>query len=161
MKIVLILNAVLVALIAGLMFSYACSVTPGLRKLPDAEYLHAMQQINRAIVNPVFLTTFLTPVVLYILSGWLIYRQEGASTLFVLACISGIVYFVGVFLVTGMKNVPLNDALDKVVLSAGSAESLHRHRENFEYPWNRFHLVRTLAAVSSLVIMLLALIRVR
>lgn len=161
MKIVLVLTTSLVALVAGLMFSYACSVNPGLRKLPDTQYLQAMQEINRAILNPWFLTCFVGPLILYAMSAWLTYRSEGAGTVFILICISGVIYLFGVFMVTGMKNVPLNEMLDKIVLNAHSSKAHEDFRKAFEGPWNSFHMTRTLASIVALILMLLALVRVR
>jgi uncharacterized membrane protein len=160
MKLVLILTTLLVALITGLMFSYACSVNPGLRRLTDVDYLRAMQEINRAILNPWFLVCFAGPLILYPASAWLAYRSEGANLLFGLICISAVIYL-GVVIVTGSQNVPLNEALDKVVLSESSKATIAVARKNFEGPWNRFHLIRTIASIISLALMLAALVRVR
>ncbi len=68
-------TAVLTALIAGLFYAYSCSVVLGLGKLSDAEYLKAMQNINREILNPVFFmmsfmgTAILLPVSAFVFRG--------------------------------------------------------------------------------------------
>jgi uncharacterized membrane protein len=71
--VLLIITAVLAALIAGLFYAYSCSVVLGLGKLSDAEYLRAMQNINREILNPVFLsfmgTAIFLPVSTFFLRG--------------------------------------------------------------------------------------------
>jgi uncharacterized membrane protein len=55
-----LLAATLVAgLQAGTYFTWATGVMPGLAKVDDRTFVHAMQQMNIAIVNPVFLATFL------------------------------------------------------------------------------------------------------
>jgi uncharacterized membrane protein len=161
MKLTLFVTTLLVAITAGLMFAYACSVNLGLRRLPDIQYLQAMQEINRAILNPWFLTCFVGPMPLYVLGAWLCYRQEGWTNVLPLVSLSGVIYLVGVFIITGTKNVPLNEALDKIVLSESVQTAIADHREAFEIPWNRFHLLRTGASVASLVLLLWALIRVR
>ncbi|MEJ7646147.1 MAG: DUF1772 domain-containing protein [Chryseolinea sp.] len=161
MKLILILTTFIVAMIGGLLFSYACSVNPGLHKLPDTDYLRAMQEINRAILNPWFFLCFIGPLILYPASAWLVYRSEGANMLFWMVCVSGAIYLLGVVIVTGTQNVPLNEALDKIVLSAGSKEVIADYRKVFEAPWNSFHMVRTVASMISLVLMLVALVRVR
>ena len=161
MKLVMILTTLLVALIAGLMFGYACSVNLGLRKLTDVDYLRAMQEINRAILNPWFLICFVGPLALYPASAWLAYRSDGVNMLFGLICVSGAIYLFGVVIVTGSQNVPLNDVLDKVVLNGSSGETVAQYRKAFEGPWNRFHMVRTIASIISLAMMLVALVRVR
>ncbi len=60
-NIILLITATLTGLSAGLFYAYACSVNSGLGRLPDREYLAAMQSINREILNPVFFAGFLEP----------------------------------------------------------------------------------------------------
>ncbi len=52
-------------LMAGLFFGWAVSVVPGTRLVDDHSYVQIMQQINRAIVNPLFVIPFVgTPLLL-------------------------------------------------------------------------------------------------
>lgn len=44
----LFLTTFLMALIAGLFYSFSIAVNPGLHKLSDSEYIKAMKSINRA-----------------------------------------------------------------------------------------------------------------
>ena len=46
-------------LMAGLFFAFSVSVMKALARLPSAEGIAAMHSINVAIINPVFLATFL------------------------------------------------------------------------------------------------------
>ena len=56
----MLLAATLVAgLQAGTYFTWATGVMPGLARSTTAPSSHAMQQMNVAIVNPVFMSTFL------------------------------------------------------------------------------------------------------
>ena len=55
-NIILTIAATTTALIAGLLYAYSCSVNIGLGRLADAEYISAMQSINKAIQNPLFLS---------------------------------------------------------------------------------------------------------
>ena len=57
-NIILIITATLSALVAGLFFAWSVSVTLGLARVSDSEYVSAMQSINRAIQNPAFFTAF-------------------------------------------------------------------------------------------------------
>jgi uncharacterized membrane protein len=45
-------------LMAGLFFAFSVSVMKALARLPSAEGIAAMQSINVAIINPVFLAVF-------------------------------------------------------------------------------------------------------
>lgn len=151
----LFLTAISTALVAGLFYAYSCSVNPGLGRLPDAGYLAAMQSINRAILNPVFFASFLGSLVLLPLCSW-VYRGDTSALWYLLAATG--MYFGGVFGVTMAGNVPLNNALDKLELSGASAAQLAKYRESFEQRWNRLNLVRTVAAILTLVLVVLACI---
>ena len=56
---VLVAAALVAGLQAGTYFTWATGVMPGLAKVDDRTFVHAMQQMNIAIVNPVFIATFL------------------------------------------------------------------------------------------------------
>lgn len=140
---------------AGLIFAYACSVNPGLGRLPDAGYLTAMQSINRAILNPVFLSVFMGAVILLPIGTYRVYTSP-ASLSFYLLLAASILYIVGVFGVTMAGNVPLNDKLDAFNLSAATPEALARMRADFEGPWNAWNMVRTIAAILAFLLAALA-----
>mgnify|MGYP003575908297 CR=1 FL=1 len=152
---ILILTATSTALIAGLFYSYSCSVNPGLGKLPDEGYLAAMQSINREILNPVFFATFMGTLILLPVSTWLQY-SAGASKSFLFLLAATLIYAVGVFGVTMFGNVPLNDALDKFNLHSASMEEIKSQRSMFEVPWNKLHNIRTIANIVSLVLVVIA-----
>ena len=153
--ITLILTATTTGLIAGLFYSYSCSVNPGLAKLPDGEYLAAMQSINRAILNPVFFATFIGTLLLLPVSTWLQYN-EGVSKSFSFLLAATLIYAIGVFGVTIFGNVPLNDGLDKFNLHSASIAEIKRQRAMFEMPWNKLHNIRTIANIISLVLVIIA-----
>ena len=77
---VLILTATTTGLIAGLFYSYSCSVNPGLAKLPDEGYVAAMQSINREILNPVFFATFIGTLLLLPISTWMHFGSGTSKT---------------------------------------------------------------------------------
>ncbi|SJZ96336.1 Uncharacterized membrane protein [Chitinophaga eiseniae] len=149
----LVITAVTAALMAGLFYAYSCSVNPGLGRLPDAAYLAAMQSINRAILNPVFFVGFMGPVFLLPLSTWLVFREGMQSSGWWLLA-AAVTYLLGVFGVTMAGNVPLNNALDKVALEDSAALAAHRVR--FERPWNRLNTVRTVCAIATVTLVIVA-----
>jgi uncharacterized membrane protein len=156
-NIVLLIAAFTTALIAGLFYSWSCSVNPGLGKLPDAGYLAAMQSINREILNTLFFMSFMGTLFLLPISTWMQYNNP-ASTRFYLMLAATIVYAVGTFGVTIMGNVPLNNELDGFQLQSASPDMLKQYRELFEKPWNRLHSIRTIANAIALILVLLACI---
>lgn len=156
-NVVLVLAVVTTALMAGLFYSYSCSVNPGLAKLPDAEYLAAMQSINRAILNPAFFACFFGALILLPLSAYLNYSQP-VTPRFWLLLAATVLYAIGLFGVTIGGNVPLNNMLDGADLSTATTEQLAELRKAFESPWNRWHAIRTWAVIISLVLSVIACI---
>ncbi|HEY9561634.1 MAG TPA: anthrone oxygenase family protein [Anseongella sp.] len=158
MQILLLITSVLVALAAGLFYSYSISVIPGLGRLADREYLHSMQSINRAILNPLFFASFLGSLFALPASAWLWYHTRGADNGFYLLLGATLLYCIGVFMVTVVANVPLNNTLDKLDINAVQNDRLREHRTAFETPWNRYHTIRTVSNAAALVCLLWAVI---
>lgn len=152
--VLLIITAVLTALIAGLFYAYSCSVVLGLRKLTDMEYLKAMQNINREILNPVFFLSFMGTAVLLPMSAF-VFRGQPA---FVFLLLAALAYLIGVFGVTVAGNVPMNDILDKFDISGSTSEAIKQMRENFESRWNFLNNIRTGFSVISIVLVVCACI---
>ena len=149
---ILAATALASGLIAGLFYSYSCSVNPGLGALSDQHYLAAMQSINRAILNPVFFFSFMGTLILLPLST---YQHFGTARFYWLLAAT-VVYVIGTFGITMFGNVPLNEALDKFNITAVPAQELARQRAEFEIPWNRLHGIRTVASIISFVLVIIA-----
>lgn len=157
-KIILLSTGFFSALITGLFYAYSCSVNIGLSRLSDAEYLRAMQSINRAILNPWFFASFIGTVVMLPVCAWLCYKNGAASISFYFLLAAALIYLVAVFGVTIFGNVPLNETLDKFNINSAATTELNLQRMAFENPWNRFHLVRTLASMICLLFTLAAMV---
>jgi uncharacterized membrane protein len=149
-KIVLGITLFLTALITGLFYSYSCSVNPGLHRLNDEAYLQSMQHINRAILNPVFFASFMGTFIIMPICTYVVYRHQGTSAAFWLILIAALLYIIGTFGITMARNVPLNNMLDQINISSSSAQELQAKRLQFEMPWNKWNMVRTVASVLSL-----------
>ncbi|EJL68075.1 chryseobasin maturation helper ChrI [Chryseobacterium populi] len=152
---ILIITATLTALIGGLFYAYSCSVVLGLGKLSDVEYLKAMQSINREILNPVFFLSFMGTAVMLPLSAFL-YRAQ--SPVFILLLLAAIVYLAGVFGVTVVGNVPMNDQLDQFNITDSTMEAIKKVRENFENRWNFLNNIRTVCSTLSIILVVCACI---
>ncbi len=59
---------------AGLLFGWHVSVIPGLLKVSDRTYVSTMQSINREIINPLFIVTFMIPPLVLGLSALVHFR---------------------------------------------------------------------------------------
>src|SRR5262245_19819654 len=86
-------------LMAGLFFAFSAAVMKALARLPSAEGIGAMQSINVAIINPLFLAVFfgtaVACVLVIIIASLLRWHEPG--TIYLL--IGGALYLVGTFLV--------------------------------------------------------------
>jgi uncharacterized membrane protein len=154
-NIIIVLSVLLLALITGLFYGYSCSVNGGLGRLSDAEYLRAMQSINRAILNPVFFASFLGTLIMLPVYTWICY---GRGNDFYFALAGCIVYTLFVFGLTMTGNVSLNNILDKFKISTATEEVISKQRENFEARWNRYNLIRTTGCVIALILILISLV---
>ena len=148
----LLFSALTSGLVAGLFYSYSCSVNPGLGALSDSNYLAAMQSINRAILNPVFFFSFMGTLLLLPVST---YQHFGTGSRFYILLAATLLYAIGTFGVTVAGNVPLNEALDRINLTGASSQELAAHRLRFEVPWNKLNAIRTWASILSFILVLL------
>lgn len=142
---------------AGLFFAWTFSVIPGLIRVDDATYLRAMQSINRYIQNPWFFIAFMGPVILIPLTAFLTYRDGQAGTSAWMAG-AAVIYLVGVFGVTMLSNVPMNNQLDQVELAESTSSALQEVRADYEKPWNRSNSIRTFASVLAFALLAFAFI---
>ena len=151
--IVLYIAILLTGLSAGLFYAWQVSVIPGTKLTQDSTYIETMQKINRAIINPPFILIFLGSFLIQIMSVILYWNTEMSLWLILSATL---VYGAGTVMVTGLGNVPLNDALDELQLNDLSKEEISKERHDYEVPWNRLHLIRTVFAVLSFMLLLIA-----
>jgi len=81
-------------LMAGLFFAFSVSVMKALARLPSAEGIAAMQSINVAIINPVFLAAFIgtAAACVLVMIAWLL-RWHDPGAVYLL--IGGALYLVG------------------------------------------------------------------
>ena len=154
----LVLAVLFTGLSAGLCFTWSNSVTPGIGKLDNLGYLQSFQQMNRTIVNPVFLVVFFAPILLYLLNLYLF--KDTSSTFIFLLIMATTFYYFGVVHVTIFGNVPLNEMLDKTDLSLASLEDLKYLRDSFEVKWNRLHLIRTISSTISFLLLISSLLQI-
>ncbi|GAA4846858.1 DUF1772 domain-containing protein [Kitasatospora terrestris] len=126
---------------AGLFYSYACSVMPGLARLDDRGFVEAMQRINVAILNGWFMLSFLGSLVLILAAGALHLRGADRGVLLWIGVAA--VCYIAVLAITAVVNVPLNDRL-------AAATSPEAARAAFETTWVRWNTVRALTSTAAL-----------
>ena len=129
--------------VGGIFFAFSSFVMPALVRLPAREGLAAMQSINVAVLRPSFLGTFLGQALLSLAAVGLAVLQRGEAGALLLG-LGGALYLIGTFLVTGARNVPLNNVLAAVEPEApGAADTWTDYAQR----WTRWNHVRTAAAL--------------
>jgi uncharacterized membrane protein len=145
-SIVMLVGGLLSALVAGLFADFSLAVVPGLRSLRARQHIEAMQSINRRIINPFFMLSFLGPTILLPAAAVLHWGTAQFLTLVAAA----LLHIIGVNGITIAGNVPLNNRLAQVSvdrLSEGEAEAVRTDYQGAGARWMRLHNLRTLAAV--------------
>lgn len=140
---ILLAAAAACGLQAGTYYTWASGVMPGLARVDDRTFVHAMQQMNVAIVNPVFLGTFLGAPALALVA---IASTDGHARAWVIA---GAGLAVATVAISAAGNIPLNNALD----AAGPIDRIAdvgAVREAFESSWVRLNIARALTSTASL-----------
>jgi uncharacterized membrane protein len=100
-------------LMAGVFFAFSAFVMRALARLPSEQGIAAMQSINLLAVTPLFMTTLFGTAAACLVLGVIAvldWQRPGAAYLLS----GGMVYVIGVMLVTIVFNVPRNNALAAV-----------------------------------------------
>ena len=143
------------ALASGFFFGWSVSVVLGMKFVSDYSYLESMQNINKKILNTAFFIVFFGGLMSLILMTVLNYHHEQK---FYWGVLSSLVYFVGVLGVTALKNVPLNNELEKLILHELNTVELCDYRQYYETNWNRWHTLRSLSSMGSFLILILGFV---
>jgi uncharacterized membrane protein len=145
----LLAATITVGLMAGVFALYSLAIMPGLRRTDDRTFIGAFQQIDTAIVNPLFLSIFIGALLLTGLAA-LLHLGEGSVLPWVLAAF---VLYLYVFVSTVRVNVPLNTYIkgrgdpDRI---ADLAEVRQRFDESKWIRWNHARAIATTVALGCL-----------
>ncbi|MFD2672965.1 anthrone oxygenase family protein [Marinicrinis sediminis] len=97
-------------IMAGFFWAFSFTVMPGLGATEPLAAMAAMQGINEVVRNAVFFTGFFgAPVLCILLIGISLVQRIGKIKWLVIA--GGLIYLIGVFLVTTTIHVPMNEEL--------------------------------------------------
>ncbi|GAB3227576.1 hypothetical protein GCM10027447_18850 [Glycomyces halotolerans] len=137
-RIVALLAAlVLSGLMAGVFFAFAVAVMPGLRRIGDTAFVAAFQAVDRAIVNPLFVSVFLGALLITGAAG-LLHLNRGAEFGWTIA---SFVLYLAVFAITVRVHIPRNDAIKAAGAVDGAEAAAVRERFD-ERAWARWNTVR-------------------
>jgi uncharacterized membrane protein len=140
-------------LVAGVFFAFSTFVMPALTRLQPSQGIAAMQSMIITAINPLFMLAIFGTAVA---CGWLAissllkWQQPGS----VYWLVGSLLYLVGAVLVTGMFNVPLNDAL--AIVDPDSPDGV-KLWSNYLTHWTNWNHVRTVAALAAAALFTLAL----
>jgi uncharacterized membrane protein len=141
-------------LVAGVLFAFSTSVLPGLRTLSAEHGIRAMQRLDTAITNPVFLTLFTGTALLSVASAVVALRRwsrPGAA--FLLA--GGLLYLTTVA-ITRVVHLPRNATLQQTNPTGQHAASWWA---DYATTWTTWNHARTLTAFVAAVAFTVALTR--
>lgn len=154
---VLVAATVTTGLMAGVFGIYALAVMPGLRTTDDRTFIGSFQAMDRAIVTPLFLVTFVGALVLTIAAA-LLQIGRGSSAVFWWTAAAAVLYLVAV-MVTGAVHLPLNDALKAAGAPADIADPAAVRAAFDEARWVAWNYVRVATSGVAFVFLTWALVQ--
>lgn len=152
-----LLVAILCALATGSLFAFSTFVMPALSRLPATQAIAAMQSINIAVINPLFMGAFMGAAALFlalIAGQWS--NLGGAPG--VLTIIAAALYVGGTIGITMVFNVPLNNGLATVDAAAAGADATW---SAYVGAWQFWNHIRTLTGTLALATLILAMVEMR
>ena len=153
---VLIAATLTTGLMAGVFGIYSNAIMPGLRRTDDRTFVAAFQSVDRAIINPAFMATFLGALVLTVLAAAL-HLGDGRPLLPWI--VAALILYLVVFVVTIRVNVPRNNEI-KAAGDVDRIADLHGVRERFnEARWIRWNHLRAFASILAFGLLSWALIQ--
>ena len=146
-------SAIGCGLVAGLYFAFSGFIMTALSRIDQASGVAAMNSINTAILRSPFMPLFFgTTLAALILAVVAVFRWGAPGSTAML--VGGVVYVVGMFVVTMLFNVPLNNALQAVgSASADTAPTWQRYLSD----WTMWNHVRTVASTVACAVFIVAL----
>ena len=143
-------------LMAGVFSLYAHTM-PGLGRTDDRTFVGAFQSIDRAVINPLFIATFVGALVFTGVAALLHLGADGRAALPWI--VAALLLYLMTFLITITINVPLNDGI-KAAGSPGRIDDLAAVRARFsEARWIRWNLVRTVTTTVAFGCLIWALVQ--
>jgi uncharacterized membrane protein len=142
-------------LMAGVFFAFSTFVMRALARLPAHEGIAAMQSINVVVVNSLFIAVFMGTAlacIVVIIASFVWWQDAGA----IWRIVGGALYLVGNIVVTGVANVPRNNALTAISPDDPAGE---RVWADYVSSWTAWNHVRTATALGAAAAFIIALWR--
>lgn len=137
-------TAISSALMAGVYFAFSGFIMKSFDSIETRQAITAMNSINKIILRswfmPIFFGSSIISLMLSIVA--IIYWDESGAELTLL---TGMIYFVGMFICTIIFNVPLNNSLARLDPDSDNAQHIWIHYLNNWTKWNHVRTVSSLA----------------
>jgi uncharacterized membrane protein len=143
--ILLVAATITMGLSAGVFLLYAHTIMPGLKSADDREFVLAFGAIDKAIINPVFMSTAFFGALVFTAMAAILQIEEDpffwvAAALVLYAVLVGI---------TVRVHLPRNDAL-KAAVADGEPDDPAAVRSAFDEPaWVRWNWVRVILNITA------------
>jgi len=146
-------TTVLVGVMAGVYFAFSAFVMKSLDEIDAPAGMLAMQSINRVIVRSTFLPIFFASSLASVaLIALMLIEPSTIGSRWALW--GSVLYFLGMFAVTLVGNVPLNNRLEAANAKGPDGVEMW---SLYLRKWTRWNHIRTIACTGSLVLFILAL----
>ncbi len=141
-------------IMAGVYFTFSVFVMRSLAELGEEPGARAMQSINRVIVRSAFLPLFflstLACAALVVLGALGMIGGTAAPKIMV----GGAIYVIGMFVVTVVGNVPLNNRLEAADPSSEAGKAIWRE---YLTRWTQLNHIRTLSCMVAMALLVMGL----
>ncbi|HKH25711.1 MAG TPA: anthrone oxygenase family protein [Acidimicrobiia bacterium] len=146
-------TAIACGLVAGFFFAFSACMMKALARLPASRGVAAMQSINVVVINPwVMGALFGTALACAVLVVAAFIEWGEAYAVFLL--VGGLLYLVGVIVLTIVYHVPRNNALMTLDPDDPDAAS---HWNRYVRTWTAGNHVRTVAPLATAVLLTIAI----
>jgi uncharacterized membrane protein len=133
------------ALVGGVLYAFSSFVMAGLKRLPPAQGMAAMQSINVTAVKPGLMIPFIGTLIASVaVAVTAVVDWNATTSVWLLA--GAATYVFGVFAVTGLYHVPRNNALAATSIDAPEAETVWAR---YLKDWTRWNHLRALAGLTA------------
>jgi uncharacterized membrane protein len=141
--------------VAGIFYAFSTFVMAALGRLPAQQGAAAMNAINLAVINPLFMAAFFgTALVCLVLAAGSLWWWSLPGAAWVLA--ASLIYLAGNIGVTAAFNIPLNNQL-----AAGTPAEAAAFWPRYLAAWSGWNHVRTVTGIVSAVLFTAALAQQR
>jgi uncharacterized membrane protein len=132
-------------LVAGVFLAFSDFVMKSLHAARPASGIESMQLINRKVYGSIFLALLIAMAVASVcLAAYTFLRMSGPEAVWIIAGCA--LYAIGVFVVTVVFNVPMNQRLDAMNHASEEAAS---YWAIYARSWTSWNHVRTLASAGA------------